>query len=126
MSDNTVRVSDDGYLLAKSVPKDSIKRIIDHMSMNITKEDMNELVRQKYKFNNDTLGQDDVRKHPDPSDQDAMDRFYVMDLAIPYNPHPDERDIFVYYDDLGPLCGDAGYLRIRDGYVYGRKTVWIG
>ncbi|MDR3503054.1 MAG: hypothetical protein P4L79_10795 [Legionella sp.] len=123
MSELSVRVSDDGCLLMKSVPKNTIKRVVDHMAMNITKEDMNELVRQKYKFNNETLGQDDVRKRPDYNDRDACDRFYVMDLSVPYNPLPDERDIFVYYDDLGPLCGSAGYLRIRDGYVYGNRIV---
>lgn len=118
-----VRVTEDGCLLIKSFPKTCIKRIIDHMSMNITKDDMNELVKQKFKFNNETLKQDDVRKRPDYNDQAAMDRFYVMDLSVPYNPPPDDRDIFAYYDDLGPLCGSAGYLRIRDGYVYGTRSV---
>ena len=92
-------------------------------ALGITKEYINEQSKLKLTWNDPKLDFDDKRVRPDIDDQEAMDRFYVTELCLPYNPPPDERDVFAYYNDLGPLCGSAGYIRIRDGFVYGTMAV---
>jgi len=118
-----VRVSEDGYLLSKEFHKDCLVRDIDWRALNITKEYINEQSKLKLTWNDPKLDFDDKRIRPKDDDQEAMDRFYITELCLPYNPPPDDRDQFAYYSALGPLCGDAGYVRIRDGFVWGRKMV---
>jgi hypothetical protein len=65
----------------------------------------------------------DTLPPPKIEDQTAMDRHYVALMCMPYRPMPDDRDMFVWYSDIGVLSGSAGYLRIRDGYVYDRRVV---
>lgn len=107
-----VEISDDGYLLSKIVHSRTVTRVIDWKSLGITNKMIDEAAR---------IGKDN---HPDPDDEESMDRAYVINLCLPYNPKPDDRDVFVYYNDIQALSGTAGYMRIRDGYVWGREIVW--
>ena len=114
-------LSDDEYLLSKSVHKSSIKRIIDWKSLNITKETISEANKLKHSKLDEKARFIDARKLP--KNEKDMDTFYIIELCLPYNPEPDDRDIFLYYNDIRALSGTAGYLRIRDGYVWGSKVV---
>jgi hypothetical protein len=117
-----VKIDDKGYLLSRSIHKDTIKRIIDWKALNITKEEIDEASKLKNDYT-DILKPVDKRKLPDFSNEKSLDRFYVIDLSLPYNPPPDNRDQFVWYNDIIMLSGSAGYARIRDGYVYGTRIV---
>jgi hypothetical protein len=117
-------VTEDGFLIQKMMHKDCIKRIIDWKRLDISKEYINEQSKLSMVFDNETLKQHDKRVRPkDGTDQDAMDRFYVADLCLPYNPMPDDTDLFVWYNALAPLSGSAGYIRFRDGFVYGTRVI---
>jgi hypothetical protein len=118
-------LSRDNYLLQKVVHSSTIQRAIDWHDFGITKE----YCRKQYNLANiydNILARRpiDKRKQPEPDNQDEMDKFYITELCHPYSPPPDENDIFVWYNDIVALSGTAGYLRIRDGYVYGQKIVW--
>ena len=116
-------LSRDDYLLQKVVHSSTIKRVIDWHNFGITREYCREQFNLKY--TNESLSKTkDNRKQPDPDNQEVMDKYYITDLCLPYNPPPDERDIFVWYNDIRALSGTAGYLRIRDGYVYNQIAVW--
>jgi hypothetical protein len=117
-------LSDDGYLLQKVVPAKKIQRTIDWKPLGITKEYINEQCELAHGPFDEKFHFTDNRKIPNLDSEEEMDRYYITDLCMPYNPIPDDRDEFVYYNDIGALCGDAGYLRIRDGYVWGRRIVW--
>lgn len=118
-----VRVTEEGFLIQKMFHKDCIKRIIDWKSLGVSKEYIDEQSKLKLTWNDPKLDFDDKRIRPDYDDQEAMDRFYVTELCLPYNPPPNDTDLFVWYDDLGPLCGSAGYIRFRDGFVYGTRVI---
>lgn len=118
-----VRVSEDGFLLQKMIHKDTLHRDIDWVKLGITKEYIDSQSKLRLSWNDPKLDFDDKREKPDPDDEEAMDRFYVTELCLPYNPPPDERDVFAYYNDIRALSGTAGYVRIRDGFVYGMKAV---
>jgi hypothetical protein len=112
-----MKISEDGHLLMKTVPKASIRRTIDWKSLGITEADI------KKQSNLSKVERDGiVRKLEEQSD---IDRYYIIDMLLPYNPPPDDRDEFVWYNDIGVLSGTAGYLRIRDGYVYGKRVVMM-
>ena len=111
-----IKINEDGYLLHKSYHKSKIIRVIDWKEMNITDKEIRDY---------SSKSMDKNFKGPNHDDEAAMDRFHVIILSLPYNPPPDERDVFVYYNDIGVLCGRAGYMRIRDGYVYGEKVVMM-
>lgn len=117
-----VNVSEDEYLLQKVVPRDTIKRIIDWKSLGITKAYIDKQSKRKHDW---YTGK--VDKEPEPNfnrdNQEEMDRFYVTEMCLPYNPAPDDRDVFVWYNDIRFLSGTAGYIRIRDGYVWGQMVV---
>jgi hypothetical protein len=118
-------LSRDDYLLQKIVHSSTIKRTIDWHNFGITRE----YCREQYNLANTRKNVCDIkpidkRERPNPDNQDEMDKFYITELCHPYSPMPDENDIFVWYNDIGALSGSAGYLRIRDGYVYGQKIVW--
>lgn len=121
---NSIKVSDDGYALSKVIPKSAIKRIIDWKAIGVTRELIEQQLKLKLTWNDSKLSFDDKRIKPDIDDQQAMDLFYVTELSMPYNPEPDEKDLFVYYNDIGPLSGSAGYIRFREGYVWGTKAVF--
>ncbi len=113
-------ISDDGFLLQKKVHKSTIKRVIDWKSLGINKEYIKEQCNLKYGPLDEKFNFKDSRVFPET--QDEIDKFYVVELCMPYNPPPDDKDIFVYYDDMkGKILsgGTTGYIRIRDGYVYG-------
>lgn len=120
---NEYQLTDDGYLIQKVVPVSSIQRIIDWTSLNITKEYVKEQTNLKYGKLDKYLKFTDDRPRPDGDNIHEQDRFFITELCMPYNPLPDEKDVFVYYSTLVPLAGAAGYLRIRDGYVYGQRVV---
>lgn len=116
-------LSRDQHLLQKVVHKDTIQRVVDWKALGITKEYIDEQCKlahgpfdKEFKFT-------DNRVVPDPDNQEAQDKYWVTDLCFPYNPGPDYRDLFVYYNDIRALSGTAGYLRIRDGYVWGQRVV---
>jgi hypothetical protein len=109
--------SDERYLLQQVVPVSKIQRVINWRELGITKEYIKEQSRLHVRVIS-------TGKLPDVNNQVEMDRYFVVELCMPYNPLPDDRDTFVYYNDIGALCGDAGYIRLRDGYVQGRKVVW--
>lgn len=111
---NKIQISEDGYILQKIVLKDTIKRIIDWKKFNITKE----MIR-------DHISSTEKTTYPniDTIDINQMDLYHVMNMCSPYS-MPDDKDTFVYYNDIGVLSGTAGYIRIRDGYVYDRRIVW--
>ena len=121
---NSIKISDDGYALSKVIPKTAIKRIIDWKALGVTKEYIDQQTKLKLFWNDNKLNFADNRIIPDIDDQTAMDSFFVTELSMPYNPEPDEKDMFVYYSDLGPLSGSAGYIRFREGYVWGTKEVF--
>lgn len=122
-----VRVTEEGFLIQKMLHKDCIKRIIDWKRLDVSKEYITEQTKlsSNYIWTNSMMKKEDKRVLPSYTDggNDAMDRFYVADLCMPYNPPPDDMDLFVWYDDLGPLCGSAGYMRLRDGFVYGTRVI---
>jgi hypothetical protein len=120
-----VRVTEEGFLIQKMLHKDCIKRIIDWKRLGVSEEYIDEQSKLSYEFNDVTVIREDKRVRPSYTDggNDEMDRFYVADLCLPYNPPPDDTDLFVWYDDLGPLCGSAGYIRFRDGFVYGTRVI---
>lgn len=107
-----MKTSEDGYLLQKVIPKDTITRTIDWRELGITKEYVNEQAKLNKK------------DKPNLDDEKATDKYFITEMCLPYNPMPDDRDEFVYYNDIRALSGSAGYLRIRDGYVWGHKVVW--
>lgn len=119
-------LSQDNYLLQKVVSSQTIQRLIDHKKFNITRDYCTEQLKLKYTHGKTICDKDiDKRKQPDPNDQDEMDKFYITEMCLSYNPPPDDRDIFVWYNDIRALSGTSGYLRIRDGYVYAKKVIWI-
>ena len=119
-------LSRDDFLLQKIVHSSTIKRVIDWSNFGITPE----YCREQHNLANTRtnvwdMTPTDKRKQPEPDNQDEMDKFYVTELCHPYGPRPGERDIFVWYNDIKALSGTAGYLRIRDGYVYNQIAVWV-
>jgi hypothetical protein len=115
-----IMVSNDQHLLSKVVPAKSIQRHIDWKALGITEESI-KAHRERKEIIQDGRG----RWCPDhDASQEQQDRFYIHELCLPYNPPPDDRDVFSYYNDMACLSGTAGYLRIRDGYVWGQKVVW--
>lgn len=108
-----IRVTDDGYLLAKSYNYKKITRIIDFESLGITEETVKKFNKDEFTKQNKFY---DLQKN-----QKLRDYFYIT-IMLKYYKFPDELDIFVYYDDIGILSGSAGYLRIRDGYVYSKQV----
>ena len=119
-------LSQDNYLLQKVVSSRTIQRLIDHKKFEITEEYCREQSNlERTQINVWDKKPIDKRIKPDPNDQDEMDKFYITEMCLPYNPPPDERDIFVWYNDIRALSGTSGYLRIRDGYVYAKKVIWI-
>jgi len=120
-----VQISEDGYLLKKVVPADKITRIIDWRALGITPLTIQKSASLKYDWNVDrSMNNVDNRERPDANDLESMDRFYITELCHPYNPKPDNKDVFVFYSDIAALSGTAGYIRLRDGYVWGQKVVW--
>ena len=120
-----VRVTEEGFLIQKSLHKDCIKRIIDWKRLDVSKEYIDEQSKLSSVFDLPLLRGQDKRVLPPYTDggNDEMDRFYVADLCLPYNPPPAGTDMFVWYDSLGPLCGSAGYIRFRDGFVYEIRAI---
>lgn len=116
-----IQISEDGYLLQKVIPASKVVRVIDWKSLGITSLTIQKSSSEKY--GPDLIHPKDVRKRP--TSQEDEDRFFVTELCHPYNPKPDDNDVFVYYDDIQFLSGTAGYLRIRDGYVQGHKVVSV-
>ena len=120
-----MKTSENGYLLRLVVHKDTIKRVVDVSTLNITPEYIKEQCDLKYGSTKGSIGRTlDNRERPNIDIQEHMDRYYITDLCMPYNPPPDEHDVFVYYNDICALSGTAGYIRIRDGYVWGQSVVW--
>lgn len=121
----SVRTTEDGFLVQKMMHIDCIQRSIDWQKLGITKEYIDEQSKLQYSWDQKrTMNNIDSRKKPDIDNQEEMDRFYVTELCMPYNPPPDDKDVFVYYNDIRALSGTAGYIRFRDGYVYGTRVVW--
>lgn len=114
-----VKTSDDGHLLMQSVRKSCIERVIDWKTLGITKD----YIREQFLLGEVKRKEALCNYEDHPSDD--RDRYFVAEMCMPYNPPPDDRDMFVWYDDTGVLSGTAGYLRIRDGYVYSRRVVII-
>lgn len=117
---------DKEYLIMKVVPVSSVKRKIDWKALGITKEYINEQSKLKLTWDETAVDHKGnkvwhVDKRVQPTTPEEVDRFYVTELCLPYNPPPDDRDVFVFYNDIGFLSGTAGYIRLRDGYVYGQK-----
>jgi len=120
-----VQISEDGYLLSKVIPADKITRIIDWRALGITPLTIQKSASLQFDWNADrSMNNVDNRERPDPNDLESMDRFYVTELCHPYNPKPDNKDVFVFYSDIAALSGTAGYIRLRDGYVWGQLAVW--
>ena len=123
---NKMFITEAGNLLQDTgVHKDDIKRIIDVSKLDITPEYINEQSRLRHSKFDENYKFVDARKKPKYGDTLAEDRYYVSDLCLPYNPMPDDRDTFVYFDNIRALSGRAGYIRIRDGYVYGIRATRI-
>lgn len=116
-----VEVSEDGYLLQKVFHKNTVQRFIDWKALGITEAEIREQSKLKYgPIKNGRF----VDQRKLPTTDEEMDRFCVIELCMPYNPPPDDLDEFFYYNDIGALSGSAGYIRIRDGYVWGtRRTI---
>jgi hypothetical protein len=114
-----LKLSDDGYLLQKVVPQSKITREIDWKALGITIQMVHDFDRTK-KAQMDVLREAIIRGSVP---QDDQDRYHISKMCSPYAPPPDDRDVFVWYDDIGNLSGTAGYLRIRDGYVFSRAVV---
>lgn len=119
-------LSQDNYLLQKIVSTKTLQRLIEHKKFEISerycREQSNLMNTRINVWDKEPI---DNRKKPDPNNQDEMDKFYITEMCMPYNPSPDERDIFVWYNDIKALSGTSGYLRIRDGYVYSKKVIWV-
>lgn len=127
MSDDVrVKVDDEGYLLSRQFHKSAIKRVIDLVALGITPEYLKEQkTLSQGGWSNEKCDFIDNRVKPNiDSSQEEKDRYSISDMCM-WTP-PDERDVFVYYDDIYALSGAAGYARIRDGYVYGVKIVARG
>ena len=120
-----MKTSSDGYLLQKVIPKEKIQRTIDWKALGITKEYIKEQCDLAHGPLDETLHFTDNRVRPNYDNQEEQDRYWLADICFPYNPCPDEKDVFVYYNDIGCLSGSAGYLRIRDGYVWGHRIVIV-
>lgn len=94
-----VALSDDMYLLQKSIRAATIKRIVD-----LDKIDWDApFVEWKSGDEPPTLEQ---------MEQYAVRKLYKYDKR-------EEDDVVVFYDDIGILSGSKGYVLIRDGYVHG-------
>jgi hypothetical protein len=120
--EDKAHVSEDGYLLSKVVPLSTVTRFIDWKELNLTDDYIKE--QSKLKLGKLVDGKFiDERIKPDWSNQEEVDRFIIAEMCAPYNPPPDDRDVFLYYNDIQVLSGTAGYIRLRDGYVWGRKVI---
>jgi hypothetical protein len=118
-----IQISEDGYLLQKVIPAAKVVRVIHWKALGITPLTIQKSISLKLSWDDPNLGFQDGRPRPDPENMEEMDRFYVTELCHPYNPKPDDHDVFVYYNDIEMLSGTSGYIRIRDGYVQGRLVV---
>lgn len=109
-----------GYLLQSlGIRIDHIEREIDPKALGVDEKycwDQDQREREREK-----LEERYRPKRKFPETQEERDRYYVAKLCEGYNPPPDDRDTFVFYSDFGALSGSSGYIRIRDGSVYGTR-----
>jgi hypothetical protein len=111
---------DKGYLLQSlGIRIDHIEREIDPQALGVDEKYIRE--QDRLEREREKLEEKYRPKRKFPETQEERDRYYVADLCKPYNPAPDERDTFVFYSDIGALSGSSGYIRIRDGSVYGSR-----
>lgn len=119
-----MHLSEDGFLLQKSVHKQTLRRVIDIESLGLTEDyirEQSKLSRSGFDTNGKRI---DKRIRPNPDNELEMDRHYISEMCGGYGRPPDDKDVFVYYNDIQCLSGTAGYMRIRDGYVYEQAVVW--
>ena len=102
----TVNIQDIGRMIDPQALGVDEKYILEQLALERERERIDEKYRPK-------------RQHP--KTQDDLDREFIVELCKPYNPPPDDRDVFVFYDNSGGLSGGSGYIRIRDGYLYGAR-----
>ena len=119
-----MHLSEDGYLLQKVVHKETLKRIIDVESLGLTEEYISEQAKLSRSGLDKNARFIDKRVRPNLDNEFEMDRHYISEMCGGYSLLPDDRDVFVYYNDIQCLSGTAGYMRMRDGYVYDRIVVW--
>ncbi len=103
-------LSEDRYLLRKEMPASALKEVVD-----ISDVDLNIPVNEKeVKL---YAKQDDAVLFDDSDKPVGVYRTYCIQQLFTYTGVPKEGDIVCWYNDLGPLCGSAGYMLLRDGYV---------
>lgn len=120
-----IHLSSDDFLLQKVLPAEKIKRHIDWTKLGITKESIQQSASEKYSGWDKNQRNIDKRIKPSYESEEEQDKFYITELCHPYSPKPDDRDIFLFYWDIQCLSGTAGYIRIRDGYVWGRIVTTV-
>lgn len=104
-------LSEDGYLLSKSVHKSKIKRVVDL-----------DAIEWDVKFHYDPTKTPFENFKANGGDQENLTDEWLEWYAVRYLFRYEDRqadDIVVEFNDLGILAGAAGFLWLRDGYVQG-------
>jgi len=113
MSDG-LALSEDGYLLQKVIHQSTLKKIIDTSYVNFEKPISKEKMLK---------AADKESGERQPKEKSVVEEYYIQQFYHAYN-KPREGDIICWYDDIRPLSGTAGYVLIRDGYVYSTVVLW--
>ena len=112
-------LSEDGYLLSKRFHSSCLKETID-----ISKIDFD---RKRYIKKEEYLAEIDRPDyertgHGGRRPTGLAETYHIQELYKYDTPKP--TDIVCWYDDIGILSGSAGYVLIRDGYVWNTNTIW--
>jgi hypothetical protein len=110
-----LRLSEDGFLLAKSLHSGCLKEEID-----ISKIDFD---RKRYITKDEMLEENKTENYETRRPKNKVVETYHIQQLYKYDT-PKPNDIVCWYDDIGVLSGSAGYILIRDGYVSNYYALW--
>jgi len=110
-----VRVDEDGYLLYRAFHKDCLKREIDLSQYDWLKDGRKQY--DKYAYYRKLKEDKDWNTLSDNSEEYAISYLFGMSA-------PEDNDKVYEYNDLRPLSGSAGYVLIRNGFVYSTHMTW--
>lgn len=122
---NDILLSDDGYLLHKTIHQDDVLGEID-----LSKLDLNSINEtaslshetfQKCKQLQETMK---AKLMKGELSEKEKHEYYINKMCSGYNSRQ-EGDRFFWYNDMRGLAGSAGYLQIRDGYVIDQLRVMM-
>jgi len=119
---NELALSEDGYLLSKVFHSKCLKKEIDISKINFEKRITREEFLKEIKHPDYVRSFEESQAGRQPKIGSREESHYIHELYTYDRPKPN--DIVCWYDDIGCLSGSAGYVLIRDGYVWNTKSIW--